>query len=139
MARGNQNINDQLYRTRSRNAARERPNQEQNRKRQIRNWVILVRVVLAAVLGVHFLGSYGKGKEISMTKLPCYSNQNVTPFRDGVLYYDGVSIHHLSSSGTIRWSFPAGGIPSAASSRPSSTVISSPSSEKAFSTCAWSW
>jgi len=32
----------------------------------------------------------------------------VTPFRDGVLYYDGVSLHCLSSSGTIRWSFPAG-------------------------------
>ena len=108
MARGNQNINDQLYRTRSRNAAREKPNPEQNRKRQIRNWVILVVVVLLAVLGVHFLGNYGKGKEITMAKLPCYSNQSVTPFRDGVLYYDGVSIHHLSSSGTIRWSFPAG-------------------------------
>jgi len=108
MARENQNINDQLYRTRTRNAARERPTQEQNRKRQIRSWVILVAVVLAAALGIHFLGSYGKGKEITMVKLPCYSNQNVTPFRDGVLYYDGASIHHLSSSGTIRWSFPAG-------------------------------
>ena len=108
MARDNQNINDQLYRTRTRNAARERPTQEQNRKRQIRSWVILVAVVLAAALGIHFLGSYGKGKEITMVKLPCYSNQNVTPFRDGVLYYDGASIHHLSSSGTIRWSFPAG-------------------------------
>ncbi|MBQ3279312.1 MAG: hypothetical protein IJG94_09125 [Clostridia bacterium] len=108
MARDNQNINDQLYRTRTRNAARERPTQEQNRKRQIRSWVILVVVVLAVALGIHFLGSYGKGKEITMTKLPCYSNQSVTPFRDGVLYYDGASIHHLSSSGTIRWSFPAG-------------------------------
>ena len=108
MARENQNINDQLYRTRTRNAARERPTQEQSRKRQIRSWVILVAVVLAAALGIHFLGSYGKGKEITMVKLPCYSNQNVTPFRDGVLYYDGASIHHLSSAGTIRWSFPAG-------------------------------
>ena len=43
-----------------------------------------------------------------MAKLPCYSNQNVTPFRDGMVYYDGASIHHLSSSGMIRWSFPAG-------------------------------
>ena len=102
MARGNQNINDQLFRTRGRNAA------ETRERRQIRSWIILVSVVLAVVLGIHFLGRYGKGKEISMSKLPCYANQNVTPFRDGLLYYDGASIHHLSSSGTIRWSFPAG-------------------------------
>ncbi len=108
MARGNQNINDQLYRTRSRNAAENRESAEDIRRRQIRSWIILVSVVLAVVLGIHFLGRYGKGKEIGMSKLPCYSNQNVTPFRDGLVYYDGASIHHLSSAGTIRWSFPAG-------------------------------
>ena len=108
MARGNQNINDQLYRTRGRNAAESRESAEDIRRRQIRNWIILVSVVLAVFLGIHFLGRYGKGKEIGMAKLPCYSNQNVTPFRDGLLYYDGVSLHHLSSNGMIRWSFPAG-------------------------------
>ena len=102
MARGNQNINDQMYRTRGRNAAEARETAEEIRRRQIRNWIILVCVALAVVLGIHFLGRYGKGKEIGMAKLPCYSNQNVTPFRDGMVYYDGASIHHLSSSGTIR-------------------------------------
>ncbi len=109
MARGNQSINDQLYRTRGRNAAETRETTEEIRRRQIRNWIILVSVVLLVFLGIHFLGRYGKGKEIGMAKLPCYSNQNVTPFRDGLVYYDGASIHHLSSSGMIRWSFPAGG------------------------------
>ena len=109
MARGNQNINDQLFRTRGRNAAESRETTEEIRRRQIRNWIILVSVVLLVLLGIHFLGRYGKGKEIGMAKLPCYSNQNVTPFRDGLIYYDGVSIHHLSSNGMIRWSFPAGG------------------------------
>ena len=108
MARGSQGINDQLQRTRSRNAAESHETAEDIRRRQIRSWIILVCVVLAVVLGIHFLGRYGKGKEIGMSKLPCYSNQNVTPFRDGVVYYDGASIHHLSSTGTIRWSFPAG-------------------------------
>ena len=108
MARGNQNINDQQYRTRGRNAAESRETTEEIRRRQIRSWVILVVVVLAVILGIHFLGRYGKGKEIGMAKLPCYSNQNVTPFRDGIVYYDGASLHHLSSSGMIRWSFPAG-------------------------------
>ena len=108
MARGNQGINDQLFRTRGRNAAENRETPEEIRRRQIRSWIILVAVALAVVLGIHFLGRYGKGKEIGLSKLPCYSNQNVTPFRDGLVYYDGASIHHLSSSGTIRWSFPAG-------------------------------
>lgn len=104
-----QNANDQLQRRQSRNAAAERViSQETVRKRQIRSWIILVAVVLAAVLGVHFLRGYGRGKEIGLTPLPCYSNQSVTPFRDGLVYYDGVSIHHLASTGTIRWSFPAG-------------------------------
>ena len=109
MARGSQNINDQLYRSRSRNAAENpRESAEKIRKRQIRSWIILVAVVLAALLGVHFLRRYGKGKEIGMNKLPCYASPSVTPFRDGLVYYDGASIHHLSSGGTIRWSFPAG-------------------------------
>ena len=109
MARGNQNINDQLYRPRSRNAAENRQeSSEEIRKRQIRSWIILVVVVLAVLLGIHFLRRYGKGKEIGMNQLPCYSSQNVTPFRDGIVYYDGASIHHLSSGGTSRWSFPAG-------------------------------
>ena len=81
MARGSQNINDQLFRTRGRNAAETRESAEDIRRRQIRSWIILVSVVLAVVLGIHFLGRYGKGKEISMSKLPCYSNQNVSAAR----------------------------------------------------------
>ena len=104
-----QNATDQLQRRQSRNAAADRLiNQEAIRKRQIRSWIILVGAVLAIVLGFHFLRGYGRGKEIGLVTLPCYSNQSVTPFRDGLVYYDGVSIHHLSSGGTIRWSFPAG-------------------------------
>ena len=104
-----QNAADQLQRRQRRNAAEERRyNQEGIRKRQIRSWIILVAVALAVVLGIHFLRGYGKSKEISLVRLPCYSNQSVTPFRDGMVYYDGATIHHLSSGGTIRWSFPAG-------------------------------
>ena len=50
MARGNQNINDQLFRTRGRNAAESRETAEEIRRRQIRNWIILVGVVLAVFL-----------------------------------------------------------------------------------------
>ena len=67
----------------------------------------MVAAVVLVLLGVRFLGG-GTTREMSASRLPCFANQNVTPFGDGVLYYDGASLHCLSSSGTIRWSFPAG-------------------------------
>ena len=112
MARGNANINDQLQHTRSRNAAEERsiPSDGLRRKRQIRSWIILVATVVMAIVIIAILsGSRSCAKQpLTLSRLPCYSNQSVKPFRDGLLYYDGGSIHHLSSAGTIRWSFPAG-------------------------------
>ena len=107
MARNKNIQSDQLIRSRSRNAAENRPSQEQKRRRQIRSWVILVAAAVALLLGFRFLRG-GRPQENSAARLPCYSNQNVTPFGDGVLYYDGVNLHCLSSTGTIRWSFPAG-------------------------------
>ena len=113
MPRRNRGQSDQLYRSHSRNAA-QRPLQEklwdeENRKRnrRIRGGLILVAAAVALLLGYRFLRREVRG-DITAARLPCYSNQNVTPFNDGVLYYDGVSLHCLNSSGTIRWSFPAG-------------------------------
>ena len=107
MPRNRNRQSDQLVRSRSRNPAEEQLSQEQKRSRQIRSWAILVAAVLAAALGFRFLGG-GKPREAAVNRLPCYANQSVTPFGDGVLYYDGENLHCLSSSGTIRWSFPAG-------------------------------
>lgn len=45
---------------------------------------------------------------VSVNTLPCSADQNVTIFGDGILYYDGVSIHNVSGSGSIRWSFAVG-------------------------------
>ncbi len=109
MARKNPVMTDQLNRSRSRNAAadRRRKDPEENRPRRIRVLIILAAVVVLVLLGIRFLGGPG-GREISASRLPCYSNQNVTPFGDNILYYDGVTLHCLTSGGTIRWSFPAG-------------------------------
>ncbi len=108
MARNNVNVSDQLYRTRSRNAAEDRGSSaETKRKRQIRSWIIVVAVALLVILGIRFFGGDSK-REIGAVKLPCYAEQEVTPFGDGILYYDGASIHCLSSTGTIRWSFAIG-------------------------------
>ena len=109
MPRRNRGQTDQLYRSRSRNAAERAQTQHQEnlRRRQIRSWIILVAAVVAGLLGYRFLRRGVQG-DTSAARLPCFSDQNVTPFGDGVLYYDGVNLHCLSSTGTIRWSFPAG-------------------------------
>ncbi len=107
MARNRNRQNDQLIRSRSRNAAERRPAQEDRRGRQIRSWIIVIALVVGALLAIRFLRGRGPS-EGSVVRLPCYANQNVTPFGDGVLYYDGMNLHCLSSTGTIRWSFPAG-------------------------------
>lgn len=110
MARGNRNLTDQLQRTRSRNAAEERSKMadSQKRKRQIRSWIILVVIVVAVLLGIHFLGGYRRGRAIKMDGLSCSPDQGVVPFRDGLLYYDGSTLYHMAGNGKLRWSFSAG-------------------------------
>lgn len=84
--------------------------QESDRRRriQIRNWIILIVIIIAVIAGLRMLGNVGQTKEISAALLPCYASQSVTPFGDSVLYYDGASIHCLSGTGAIRWSYPVG-------------------------------
>jgi hypothetical protein len=74
-------------------------------------WVILVILLLAVVLTVVIIGAIrrlGKPSESSAVRLPCLAGQNVTPFGDYVLYYDGISIHCITTSGTLRWSYQIG-------------------------------
>ena len=109
MARGRRNINDRLFTARGRSTAETIAGAEiRRRRRQIRSWVLLVVAVVAVLLGIHFLRRFGKKREIKLTPLDCPASQNVMPFRDGLLYYDGANIHHLASDGSSRWTFPAG-------------------------------
>ena len=81
---------------------------ERRRRTQIRNWLILIVLVIGVLVGLRIISTMGKTTEISATTLPCYAGQDVTPFGDNVLYYDGASIHCLTSTGAVRWSFPVG-------------------------------
>ena len=90
------------------NRNRRTTTQRQNGKQvQLRNWLILLGVLLAIVLVVVLLRGR-KGKEITANRMPCYASQSVTPFGEHVIYYDGVSLHCLKSTGGVRWSFPIG-------------------------------
>ena len=86
--------------------------EEQRRRqrlRQLRNWAILLGVIaLVVVLTVFISGLSSSGGSIRATSLPCYSHQDVTVFQDGVLYYDGASIHFVNAGGGIEWSYPVG-------------------------------
>ena len=93
---------DQLHRSRTRGQPTAPPSTaEEKRRRQIRSWIILVTLIVAGLLGYRFLRGGGV-RESTAAKLTCFANQNVTAFGDGVLYYDGVELHCLSSSGTFR-------------------------------------
>ena len=81
---------------------------ERRRRTQIRNWLILIVLVVGVLVGLKVISGMGKTTEISATTMPCYAGQDVTPFGENVLYYDGASIHCLTSTGAIRWSFPVG-------------------------------
>ena len=45
---------------------------------------------------------------VSAAQLPCPYSDTIQPFGKNVLYYDGMSIHCMSDTGAVRWSFQIG-------------------------------
>ena len=87
------------------------PDQEatkRKRRKQLRNWIILVAVVLLIIGAVNLFNFFTRTSTVSTLSLPCYAHQDVTVFQDGVLYYDGASIHFVNAGGGIEWSYPVG-------------------------------
>ena len=60
------------------------------------------------VWGIISLFSGGGATGISAALLPCPYSDTVKPFGKNVLYYDGMSIHCMSDTGAVRWSFQIG-------------------------------
>ena len=87
------------------------PDQEalkRKRRKQLRNWIILISVVLAIIGIVNLVSFLTRTSTVTALSLPCYAHQDVTVFQDGVLYYDGASIHFVNAGGGIEWSYPVG-------------------------------
>ena len=81
----------------------------EQRKRQLISWAILLGVIALVVVITVIVSSLSTGgSSISALPLPCYADQKVTVFQDGVLYYDSASIHFVNAGGGIEWSYPAG-------------------------------
>jgi len=76
-----------------------------------RRWLILGSVGLLLVLLVLILRSVffgGGGRAVSAVKLRCVATQDVTPFGDEILYYDGMTLFCLRANGTEHWSYALG-------------------------------
>lgn len=86
----------------------DRMEEQRRRRRQIRNWIILLALIMLVLVGIRFIGNMGGTTEMGANRLTCFASQSVTPFGNNILYYDDASIHCLSSDGGIRWSFPVG-------------------------------
>ena len=87
------------------------PDQEtlrKKRRKQVRNWIILIAAVLLIIGAVNLFNFFTRTTTVSALSLPCYAHQDVTVFQDGVLYYDGASIHFVNAGGGIEWSYPVG-------------------------------
>ena len=72
-------------------------------------------ILLAALLAVVVLivlvasGVFGKrSQSVSAVRLRCVASQDVTPFGNDILYYDGVTLYCLRSNGYEKWSYPLG-------------------------------
>ena len=68
--------------------------------------VALVLLAAAVTLLVIVLSS-GK-MTIGVTALRCNSDQDVTPFDESVLYYDGLTLYCLNSKGNEKWHYTLG-------------------------------
>ena len=77
---------------------------------QKRRMIILAALGLLTVLIVlMLLGVFGGGaRKMNAVQLRCVATQDVTPFGDSVLYYDGMTLFCLNSKGSEKWSYTLG-------------------------------
>lgn len=71
--------------------------------------LFLILILLAlGVWGVTRLLDRRKDTGVNASLLPCPYSEEIKPFGNNVLYYDGMSLHCMSETGTVRWSFQLG-------------------------------
>ena len=73
--------------------------------------LILIAALAAAGLLTWGILSLVQGQQttgVTATRLPCPYDENIKAFGNNVLYYDGMSIHCMSATGAVRWSFQLG-------------------------------
>ncbi len=75
---------------------------------------ILILIAILAAIGAavwlitSLVGGTKPATVVTASQLPCPYNDTIRPFGKNVLYYDGISIHCISSTGSVRWSYQIG-------------------------------
>lgn len=78
---------------------------------RLKDFLILFAIIGAIALviwGAISIFSSRPVTAVSASKLPCPYSDTVKVFGNYVLYYDGVSIHCMTETGSVRWSFQIG-------------------------------
>lgn len=79
------------------------------KRKGLRALAVLSLVAVAAFAVVLLLGGFrAGGRRLTARKLRCVVSQQVTPFGDRLLYYDGNILYCLSSSGAEQWKYMLG-------------------------------
>lgn len=81
---------------------------KRNPRSRIIRIALLVLVLALLVWGLSSLVRPRPETTVLAYKLPCQYNDTIMPFGDSVLYYDQSSIHCMSATGAVRWSFQIG-------------------------------
>lgn len=66
--------------------------------------IALVIILIVIVL----MNTISSNRTVSAAKLRCVATQEVTPFGNRVLYYDGITLFCLDGSGSEKWSYTLG-------------------------------
>lgn len=78
-----------------------------DQKRRIITWAAIAGLALLIVLAA--LGVFrGGSRAVGAMRLRCVATQDVTPFGDSVLYYDGMTLFCLNARGGEKWSYTLG-------------------------------
>lgn len=81
-------------------------NEQKNRRRVI---LFSVLAVAAVVLLLFLTGVLGGGaRRVGGVKLRCVASQEIMPFGDSVLFYDGTSLVCLAANGAEKWTYTVG-------------------------------
>lgn len=85
--------------------------QRVKKRKRWQSILILIAVlagIAAAVFAIVTFAGRRPTNSVTAFRLPCQYNDSIKPFGSNVLYYDGVSIHCMSNTGAVRWSFQLG-------------------------------
>ncbi len=83
----------------------------QPRRKRWQSILILLGILAAIAAVIILIISLVQSRPVTNVtayRLPCEYNDSIKPFGSNVLYYDGESIHCMSNTGAVRWSFQLG-------------------------------